>query len=129
MSVIREATGRGANRRGLLAEAAAIAALERDGWTILGRRMRTAAGEIDLVAERQGLAAFIEVKARPTLAEAAVALTSRQRSRLLVAADILLAANPGWGAAGVRFDVLLVDAGGAVRRIADAFRQEGEPSR
>jgi putative endonuclease len=129
MSVIREATGRGANRRGLLAEAAAIRALERDGWTILGRRIRTAAGEIDLVAECQGLTAFIEVKARPTLAEAAAALSPRQQSRLLVAAEILLAANPDWGKAGVRFDILLVTPGGTVRRIADAFRYEDEPLR
>jgi len=126
MSIIREAAGRGAHRRGLLAEAAAIAALQHDGWAIMGRRLRTPAGEIDLVAERDGLTAFIEVKARPTLAEAAAALTPRQRKRLLVAAEILLAAHPDWGAAGVRFDVLVVDAAGAVRRIADAFRQEPE---
>jgi putative endonuclease len=33
-----------------------------------------------------------------------------------------MAANPGHGTAGVRFDVILLDAGGRVRRIADAFR-------
>ena len=27
-----------------------------------------------------------------------------------------------WGAAGVRFDVMLVDRTGQVRRVADAFR-------
>jgi putative endonuclease len=66
----------------------------------------------------------LEVKSRPTLALAAAALSPRQQARLLGAAAILLAANPHWGRAGVRFDVLLVDAAGAVRRIADAFRQE-----
>jgi putative endonuclease len=90
---------------------------------VLGRRLRTAAGEVDLVAERAGLVAFVEVKARPTLPAAAFALSARQRARLLAAGEILLAENPGWGAGGVRFDVLLVDAAGAVRRIADAFRQ------
>ena len=64
------------------------------------------------------------MKSRPTLALAAAALSPRQQARLLGAAAILLAANPHWGRAGVRFDVLLVDAAGAVRRIADAFRQE-----
>jgi putative endonuclease len=96
----------------------------RDGWTILGQRLRTAAGEVDAVAEKDGLLAIIEVKARPSLAEAAVALSVRQRQRLLGAAEILLAENPGWGKAGVRFDLLLVDANGTVRRIADAFRLE-----
>ncbi len=92
---------------------------------VLARRLRTPAGEIDLVAERDGLLAIVEVKARPTLAGAAVSLGKRQQERLLAAAEIALAANPEWGRAGVRFDVLLVDAKGQVRRIADAFRAEG----
>ena len=120
----RIARGRQAQQGGLAAEAAAEAALGRDGWAILARRIRTAAGEVDLVAEREGLVAFIEVKSRPTLADAAFALGPRQRARLLAAAELLLAANPGWGRHGARFDVLLVDPEGRVRRIADAFRQE-----
>ncbi len=110
--------------RGVGAEGAAAASLERDGWIVLGRRLRTEAGEVDLVAEKDGLLAIIEVKARPRLADAAAALGQRQRARLLGAAEILLGANPGWGRHGVRFDVLLVDAVGNVRRIVDAFRLE-----
>jgi putative endonuclease len=111
--------------RGIDAEAVACAALEADGWTVLGRRLRTKAGEVDAVAEKAGLLAIVEVKARPTLGEAAEAISLRQRARLIAAAGCLLADNPGWGAAGVRFDVLVVDATGTVRRIADAFRDEG----
>ena len=107
------------------AEAAARAALEQDGWTILAQRLRTGAGEIDLIAEKSGLLSIIEVKARPSLRQAADALTPRQQARLLAACDIVLAEHPEWGAEGVRFDVLLVDAEGRVRRIADAFRSEG----
>lgn len=121
----RPARGRGAQARGVDAERLAAEALEREGWTIHARRLRTEAGEIDLVAERDGLLAFVEVKARLVLADAAVALGPRQRTRLLAAADAALAQNPGWGAAGIRFDVILVDATGRVRRIADAFRLEG----
>ena len=118
----RVARGARAYAGGRDAEALACAALERDGWTVLGRRLRTAAGEVDAVAERDGLLAIVEVKRRPLLADAAHALTARQRARLLAAAEILLGEHPGWGAAGVRFDVMLVDAAGQVRRIADAFR-------
>ena len=106
------------------AEAAAEAALAADGWTVLARRLRTAAGEVDLVAERAGLLAIIEVKRRPTLADAAVALGLRQQARLLAAAEIIMGEHPEWGRAGMRFDLLLVDGAGRVRRIADAFRQE-----
>jgi putative endonuclease len=108
--------------QGLAAEQSACHALAADGWHILGRRMRTKAGEIDAVAEKNGLLAFVEVKARPTLAMAAEALRPRQQARLIAAAEILLGENPGWGRAGIRFDVLLVDPQNRVRRIKDAIR-------
>ncbi|MGG5820832.1 YraN family protein [Falsiroseomonas sp. HW251] len=111
-----------ADRRGRFAEERAAAALAAEGWQVLARRVRTAGGEIDLVAEREGLLAFVEVKARPTLAEAALSLGKAQRRRLVAAAEIWMAGNPGHGEAGVRFDVIVVDAEGQVRRIADAFR-------
>jgi putative endonuclease len=113
----REASGSRAHALGIDAEAAACAALEHDGWTVLARRLRTVSGEVDAVA------AIVEVKARPTLADAAAALTPRQQRRLLAAGEAILAEHPDWGAAGVRFDVLLVDKAGTVRRITDAFRQ------
>jgi putative endonuclease len=121
----RASRGSRAYARGLRAEDAACAALVRDGWTVLDRRVRTEAGEVDVLAEKDGLLAIIEVKARPTLADAAAALSPRQQARLLAAADIVLGAHPNWGANGVRFDLLVVDAAGLVRRIADAFRLEG----
>ena len=116
--------GRRAYAAGQDAEALAAAALAAEGWVILAQRYRTEAGEIDLIAERAGLLAFIEVKARPSLAEAAFALGPRQRARLIAAAEAWLADNPGHGSAGMRFDVMLVAADGTIRRIADAFRAE-----
>jgi putative endonuclease len=113
---------RAADSRGRHAEARAAAALEGEGWAVLARRARTGAGELDLIAERDGLLAFVEVKARATLAEAAFALGPVQRRRLVAAAEAWLALNPGHGDAGMRFDVVLVDEAGRVRRIADAFR-------
>jgi putative endonuclease len=120
----RAERGRQSQVRGLAAEDAACAALARDGWVVHARRLRTAAGEVDLVAERDGLLALVEVKARPDLASAAAALSPAQRRRLLNAAEIILAGHPDWGRAGVRFDVMLVDRTGLVRRVADAFRVE-----
>ena len=121
---VRRQRGQLAHARGIDTEAAASAALMRDGWTVHARRLRTASAEIDLIAEKDGLLAIVEVKSRPTLADAAAALTARQRARLIGAAEIILAENPTWGINGVRFDVIVVDAAGAVRRIADAFRVE-----
>jgi putative endonuclease len=125
MPTIRSRRGYAADRRGRSAETAAGQALERDGWVILARRLRTPAGEIDMVVEKDGLLAIVEVKARPTLSDAAVSLSARQQARLVAATDIVLATYPHWGKQGVRFDLLLVDAAGLVRRITDAFRGDG----
>ena len=124
MTTARAVRGARNHRNGSRAEDAACAALEADGWRILARRLRTGAGEIDVVADRDGVLAVVEVKQRATLADAAAALSSRQQHRLLAAADAMLAVHPDWGAAGVRFDVMVVDRTGAIRRIADAFRLE-----
>lgn len=118
----RNRSGQTAYAAGISAEDLACAALQADGWTIHARRLRTKAGEVDAVAEKAGILAIIEVKRRRCLAEAAAAMTVRQQSRLLGACDIILAAHPDWGVNGVRFDVLLVNPAGQIRRIADAFR-------
>ncbi len=120
----RRARGRLGQIDGIAAETAAAAALAADGWTVLAQRRRTPAGEIDLVAERAGLLAIVEVKRRADLATAAASLGRRQQARLIAAAEILLAEHPEWGSAGVRFDVMVVDGSGRIRRISDAFRQE-----
>ena len=125
----RRQRGQTAYATGIAAEDAACAALVTDGWTILARRLRTKAGEVDAVAEKAGILAIIEVKSRPTLAEAATALSARQQSRLIGACEIILSEHPGWGANGVRFDILVVNPAGQVRRIADAFRSDDDGRR
>ena len=119
---IRRKRGSVAQAQGLAAESEVAQALMAEGWQILGQRCRTPAGEIDLAIERDGLLVFVEVKQRPSLAEAAHALSRRQIERLCLAAEIWMAEHPGHGGAGVRFDLLLRDPEGKMRRIADAFR-------
>ncbi|ONG58840.1 YraN family protein [Pseudoroseomonas deserti] len=111
-----------AETRGRRAEARVAERLSSEGWQILQQRYRSGGGEIDLIAERDRLLIFIEVKQRATLAAAAGALTPRQQARLWAAAEIWLAAHPGHGAAGMRFDVIVVDGAGAMRRIRDVIR-------
>ncbi len=96
-------------RSGLLAESAAALLLRAKGWRILARRMRTPVGEIDIVAERNGTVAFVEVKLRRDLATARGALAPRQRRRLENAARWWLAANPRYLASTCRFDLVAVN--------------------
>lgn len=95
-----------AERRGRLAESAAVWRLRLAGWRILARRWRSAAGEIDIVARRGGIVAFVEVKARVRREDALLAVTPRQQRRIARAAALFLA---GPRAAGQpRFDLVLV---------------------
>lgn len=120
----RQSRGVAAQARGVGAESQVCRTLQGQGWTVLLRRARTACGEIDIVAElpEAGLIAFIEVKARASFGVAACALSAPQRRRLLGAAAILLSRHPHWAERTLRFDLILLDGAGSMRRIADAFR-------
>src|SRR6185295_15567376 len=60
---------------GLSAESRCAAWLIAKGYRIVARRFRSRVGEIDIIARRRGVTAFIEVKARATLEDAAYAIT------------------------------------------------------
>jgi putative endonuclease len=78
-----------AERGGRRAETVAAWWLRLKGWTILGRRVRTPVGEVDLVARRGRTVAFVEVKARATAAEAGSALDDYRLRRVAAAAEAL----------------------------------------
>jgi len=113
-----------AYRRGRWAETACAASLLLRGYRILGRRLRSPVGEIDIVARRGAVLAIIEVKARPDAASAAEAVTPRQRDRLVRAAGWIVAGRPDLAAMHVRFDVMLVTPWRWPRHVVDAWRAD-----
>lgn len=72
-------------------------ALRLKGYRIVERRYRVQGGEIDIVARRGDTIAFVEVKVRASLAEAAMAIDFVKRRRISQAARVWLGANP-WAA-------------------------------
>jgi putative endonuclease len=78
-----------AERSGRRAERLAALWLQLKGWKILGRRVRVAAGEVDLIARRGTTVAFVEVKARATAEEAGFALDEWRLRRVAAAAEAL----------------------------------------
>jgi putative endonuclease len=108
-------------RTGLSAESRAAAFLIAKGYRILARRFRTPHGEIDLVARRRNLVAFVEVKARENLDDAAYAVTPRQQARIITAAQIWLMAHPEHESYDLRFDAMLVAPRRLPRHLMAAF--------
>lgn len=116
------ATGRAAHRLGLRAEMLAALLLRLKGYRILATRLKTPAGEIDMVARRGRALAIIEVKARADATAAAEALQPRQLKRLERAAAHFLGRNPALAGLDLRFDVVLVTPRRLPRHMKDAWR-------
>ncbi len=110
-----------AHRLGHSAEWRAVWRLRLAGYTILARRYKTKLGEIDIVARRGGVLAFVEVKAREDLESASFALGHRQFGRVASAASLFVARHPHFADHSVRFDAMLV-AGWWPRHLPDVWR-------
>jgi putative endonuclease len=108
-------------RTGLSAESRAAALLMAKGYRILAKRFRTPYGEIDLVARKRNLLAFIEVKARANLDDAAYAVTPRQQQRIIEAAQAWLVAHPEHANFELRFDAMLIAPRRLPRHLLAAF--------
>jgi putative endonuclease len=111
--------------RGRRAEMLAAWRLRLAGWRILARNLRLPQGEIDIVARRGEVVAFVEVKTRAELLVAVEAVTARQRRRIRNAAASFLARHPDLAGLVLRFDAVLV-VGLWPRHVPDAW-QHDEP--
>lgn len=99
---------RRAERRGLRAETLAAFWLTLKGYRVLARRLRTPAGEVDLVVRRGGVVIAVEVKARPTLDAAVASVSARQRLRVARGLEAFLARRPDLAGLDRRFDLVAV---------------------
>jgi putative endonuclease len=121
--------GGGTYQSGLFGEEVVADGLVRAGWRILGHRVKTRVGELDLVARRGDTIVFAEVKtARPGRLGVEESVDGRQRHRIRRAAVMWMSMHQREqrGVRHYRFDVFLVrrDQSGAITRIdhiRDAF--------
>ena len=118
MSAARQAFGE-------LGERIAERWLRRHGWRVVQRRFRNGHRDIDLVVEREGLVAFVEVKARrgSEFGDPVEAVNWKKQKELTRSAHVWIDRH-GRPSESYRFDVvgILVDGDRVrVRHVADAF--------
>jgi len=118
---------RRAERRGRWSESLAAWYLRAKLYRILARRYRTPVGEVDLIARRGRTIVFVEVKRRPTEAEAIEAVRPAARRRIARAAEHWVAAHPAALGFDRRFDVIVAVPGRGLRHLQAVFDVEGRP--
>jgi len=113
-----------ADQRGREGEAEAAMWLVQQGWQIVAERVKTKAGEIDLIAKRPGLVAFVEVKWRARNAALADAIDERRLTRVAKAAEIV-AHEYATSGEDIRIDVILLAPGRKPTHIENAWMPFG----
>jgi putative endonuclease len=93
---------------GRRAEALAATLLEAKGYEIVVRNWRRPEGELDLVARKDGLCVFVEVRSRTgeERGHPLETVDGRKRARIARAARLYLDEEPPGPVAGFRFDVV-----------------------
>lgn len=122
MTSVRSRRGGLARASGRRGEVLAALLLMAKGYRILGFRLASPRGEIDLLAIRGGVLAVIEVKRRTSLEAALEAVRPDQRERLRRAAAAVAAGRPALKGATIRLDLIALAPGRLPRHIPDAWR-------
>jgi putative endonuclease len=114
-------------REGQAGEAVAARFLEAQGWKVLERNVRAGRREIDLIAARGGVVAFVEVKTRrgDGFGHPLEAITRRKQGEIAAVARAWLRDHPCPGQV-LRFDAIAVHlrigASPRVEHVEDAWR-------
>jgi putative endonuclease len=110
-----------AERGGRRAETIAAWWLRLKGWAILARRVRTPLGEIDIVARRGRILAFVEVKARTTRSDAELSLDDYRLRRVAAAAEALSHRYARQGD-DIRLDAVIIVPGKFPKHLVNIWR-------
>ena len=124
MNLTQRALAEGSGR---WAESWAAFVLQLKGYAILGRRVQTPLGEIDLIARRGDVLAFIEVKMRQQTSDSADLLRPRQMARIVRAATGWTARRDWTQHFTWRYDLIVVTKWRWPKHVRDAWRPQEDP--
>jgi putative endonuclease len=124
MTEARRLRGTAARQSGRAAEWRAALLLMLKGYRILGFRLRTPQGEIDLLALRGRTLAVVEVKQRKDIATALECVSHEQRERLRRAGRTLAQRRKSLKDVVVRLDLIAMAPGSWPRHIPDAWQTD-----
>lgn len=94
--------------RGKFAEILAALYLRGKFYRILARNFKVKSGEIDIIAKKGNLIAFVEVKARDNVATAINAVSYDNQRRVQNAADYWLTRQKNATHLSMRFDIIAI---------------------
>lgn len=118
-SSARSKTGKHAYVHGLWAEQWSVLVLRIKGYRILGQRIKTPFGEIDILAAKGNTMVVVEVKKRSDELAAASAIAPAQQSRLISAGSHMLGQHHGFET--LRFDAMLFAPKSLPKHVKNAF--------
>jgi putative endonuclease len=115
-------------QRGREGEAVARRQLVDAGWSILSCNFRTRRGEIDIVALRGEIVAFVEVKMvnRYTQEDLQHVIGAKKRRSIIETSKLFLSMNRKYNQHRIRYDVMLVQGNACVRHMEGAFAEHDE---
>lgn len=122
-----------AAEKGRMGEDLAAARLEQNGWKILTRNYHCRGGELDIVALKDGILAFVEVRVRRSggMVSPAESVTPAKRKKIVLAAYAFLEEYSHLQqTTQPRFDLVLIEARGdraeqwRLEHLCDAFQPQ-----
>ena len=113
------------NKRKVGAKYEAMAAdyLQKKGYRIMERNFRSPFGEIDIIAEKDGVIVYVEIKYRSSLqyGDPLEAVAYRKQRQICRVANYHYAGYTGGREIPCRFDVIGIYGDGSIRHIENAF--------
>ncbi len=112
---------------GQTGENKACAFLTENSYRIVERNFRTRGGEIDIIAEKDDVLVFVEVKALPggDIDLLSHELDLRKQRKIIKTANFFLLKHREYNISKIRFDVIVIDMPNlpSVYHIQDAFSE------